>query len=271
MEGVAKALALEDEIATLVQTCKAAAEQVAALAQVTLQVLKMVEKVISKQEFPKCATILYGLLMGESDDGMGGPIGCLMNTVEPTETVAQSIQEISTKATEISGCGTSFALATALNSGFNKVVEETMSSGLDVLRSVTSMLGIECHASTCLEKMKSSRTLVIEDKEVHNIIVEMVLTVVKSCAVSLKSTADKVLGAVVSASDLQSHISNIISEARTELEAKAQKDAEYEERKADAEAMGDLEGFLEASKIRPGMGGKPACSEENNKEEQKIF
>ena len=269
LEGVDKALALESEISSLVEKCKAAAEQVAALTQVTLQALKIVEKTISKHDFPKCAPILYTLLMGESEDGLGGPIGCLMNTVEPTETVAQCIQEISTKSTEISGCSTHFALATALCSGFNKVVEETMSSGLEVLRAVTSMLGIENHASTCLEKMKSSRQLVIEDKEVHDIIVEMMLTVVRSCSVSLKSTADKVLGAVVFASDLQALISNIIHEARADAEAKVQRDTDYAERKAEAEAMGDLEGFLEASKIRPGMKGAESKREDQDSEEDK--
>ena len=76
--------------------------------------------------------------------------------------------------------------------GFNKTVEETMKSGLDVLRTISSMLSIEGHASTCLDKMRSSQRLVLEDKDVHDIIVEMIVTVVRSCAVSLKGTADKV-------------------------------------------------------------------------------
>lgn len=138
--------------------------------------------------------------------------------------------------------------------GFNKAVEETMKTGLDVLRTIASMLSIEAHASTCLEKMRNSQHLVLVDKDVHNIIVEMMLTVVRSCAVSLKGTADKAVGATVSASELQDMVEGIISTAKSEAADAARRDAEYEERKADATAMGDLEGFLEAQSMKGKVG-----------------
>ena len=92
LEGTERALALEMEISVLVTSCKSAAEQIGVMAQVVLHALKEVEKTIGKTEFPKCAHILYMLLMGNNDGGEGGPIDLLMNTVEPTQAIAASIQ-----------------------------------------------------------------------------------------------------------------------------------------------------------------------------------
>ena len=144
-----------------------------------LQVLKMAEKCSQKLVFPECAPSLFRLLLGEAEEGTVGPICILMNTVEPTEAVAECMQEIATKCTEISSCSEHFALATALNKDFNRFVEDAMRSGLDVIQTIASMLMIESHASDCLSKMKSSRTLVIQDEEVHDIVVEMMLTVIR--------------------------------------------------------------------------------------------
>ena len=52
----------------------------------------MVEKTIKKSGFPKCAQSLFALLMGKDENKKDGPIELLMNTVEPTEAIAASIQ-----------------------------------------------------------------------------------------------------------------------------------------------------------------------------------
>ena len=74
-------------------------------------------------------------------------------------------------------------------------------------------MSMESHVTDCLDKMKDSRRLVTYDVEVHDIIVEMASTVVRSCSVALKTTADKIMAATLVASELVAAVSNIIVSA----------------------------------------------------------
>ena len=66
-----------------------------------------------------------------------------------------------------------------MNKQYSKSVELSMTAGLEVLRSVSALLNMESHVSDCQSKMKDSRSLVATDEEVHDIIVEMMMTVVR--------------------------------------------------------------------------------------------
>lgn len=266
-------MSIEKELASLLASCKAAAEQVATQTQIVLQLLKMCEKNAKKLFFPNLARSLYGLLLGEENSGITNtPIDVLLNTVEPTETVAICMQNLANKAIELSACGSCFSLAIASSPTFGKAVEETMSSSLEVYKTLSAMMGIECHASECIEKMKGSKLHIIQDIGIHDVIVEMVMTVVASCASSLKATADKVVAAAIQASELQVVVGKIITTAQEEATAATKREAEFKERRAEAEMMGDLEGFMEAHNYHQRGGsanGENDGSAEKDKDKEK--
>jgi hypothetical protein len=274
LEGIERALSIEKEMTTLLASCKAAAEQVATQTQIALQLLKMCEKHSKKLLFPDLARTLYGLLLGKEDSSLTNtPINVLLNTVEPTETVAKCMQNLANKAIGLSACGSCFALAIASSPNFGKAVEETMSSSLDVYKTLSVMMGIECHASECIEKLKSSKSYIIYDIGIHDVIVEMVMTVVASCASSLKATADKVVAAAIQASELQLVVGKMITSAQEEAAATTKREAEFKERRAEAEMMGDLEGFMEAHNYQQrscSSNGEKDDSTEKGKEDEDI-
>jgi len=113
---------------------------------------------------------LYGNLFSYSSCGdESGPLSMLTNAIEPTETVADHMQSLSTKTVELTSCGVQFAVSAAMNKSYSKSVELSMTAGLEVLRSVSALLNMETHVSDCQGKMKDSRTLVGTDEEVCSV------------------------------------------------------------------------------------------------------
>jgi hypothetical protein len=206
----------------------------------------MSEKVLKKRKHPDFGTILYDLLLGGEDHTLTSPMEILLNVVEPTETVARSMQDLANKAIGLSGCGSNFAIAIATSSIFPKDVEKTMTSSLEVFRTLSSMMGVVSNASECLAKMRDDRRFMKTAISITDEAVDNVVNLVFSLAESLKETTDKVVSAAIQASELQVSVGKIITTAQTEAATAAKREAEFRERRAEAEMMGDLDGFMEA-------------------------
>ena len=135
LQGAERAHEIATEIQISLEACRAAAEQIGALAQMGIQLVKMAENAISTFKFPQCASAMYRILLGGTDSNMedidfsnadsdfgslsdvygnmtslfsmsdSGPLCMLTDAIEPTETVADQMQSLSSKTVELTSCG----------------------------------------------------------------------------------------------------------------------------------------------------------------------
>jgi len=246
-----------------VTVCKSAAEQIAALAQMAIHLAKTTAKIEEQHEFPEGVGMLRQIIFDE--DG-GCRLDLLRAALEPTESMSEALQTLSANSVELAGCGPRYASCASRAAEYAAVTEASMQAGLNILRCVTSLMQVERHVNECVEKLQESIWQVEEDETIHDIIAQMVVTVVKCCSATMNSVAEKALGAALVAADVSREAQGVLDAVEKEALEEATRAAEVRERMHDFE--NDQNGANAAAAAAEAEAQKKAEEEKKKKDEE---
>ena len=225
--GREAALALVSDMHASVTVAKSAAEQIAALAQMAIHLAKTTTSVEEEYGYPEGVSMLRRIIFDE--EGVCR-LDLLRAALEPAESMSEALQGLSASSVELAGCGPRYSSTAARSVDFSKTTEAAMQAGLTLLRCVTSLMQVERHVNECVEKLQESIWQVEEDRTIHDIIAQMVVTVVKCCSTTMSSVAEKALGAALVAADAARSAQEIFEAAEREALAEAKAKAEIKEK-----------------------------------------
>jgi len=158
------------------------------------------------------------------------------HAVAPMERICELLQLAASKAMDLPNCGARYGIAAATSQAFVASVEQAMASGLNALKSVTSLMTVDKQLASCLSRFeKSCETclLIEEEEEVRAILREMIITAFKSSSVTVSVAAERAVAAVMTISDLLESANSIVEDAEKEVREEAKRKATRKEMEED--------------------------------------
>ena len=223
---------LINQMSREVRAAKMASEQIGAIAQLSIHLGKTCDRIWESQMYPHTVTLLEQILFDEEG---GSRLDLLSTAVEPTEVISEALQGLSATAVKLADCGPRYSLAAAKDQSFTKATEAAMEAGLTLVRCITSLLQVQRQVTECIEKFHESRDSVDYDQAVHDVIAQMLATVVRCCSTTMSGVAERALSATLIAAELVHSANNVIASADSAALEQARRDAEVRERMKDYE------------------------------------
>jgi hypothetical protein len=230
--GKKKAEQLVMDMHSAVTVAKSAAEQIAALAQMAIHLAKTSTAITETNKFPEAVEMLRQVVFDSNGDCR---LDLLRSALEPTETMSDALQSLASSSVSLTGCGHRYASCAAKMTEYTKVTEAAMQGGLTLMRCITSLMQVERHVNECVDKLNESIWQTAEDPGIHDIIAQMVETVVKCCSSTMSSVAERALGAALAAADVARVAQLVVDAADEEALQEATRKAEMKERMTDFE------------------------------------
>lgn len=219
---------IELQIGTLLQRIKGAAAICTELAQLNIKWQKLLDKAMNPSEggggggggcYPQCLKEVYKLITASST-GTGSKSllksnrssksaaavssvttpataatisnmdACaLQQAIAPVEQICEWAQQVSALAMELpNSCGVRYASAAANNRAFLSAIERSMQLSLGALKTVLSLINAHEQLASCARRVKDSLKLAADNKDIHDLLLEMVRTGVRSNVITITNT-----------------------------------------------------------------------------------
>jgi hypothetical protein len=226
-----------EQMAQSLDAIKNAADKCSNIGQLSIQWQKLVDKATEKG-FPEAFLELAKLMQqGKKRKGSVAKISMdaisAQNAVAELEVVCETMQNLSTLAMKLPGCGFRYGLATAVHTTYMKTVEQAMSCGLSAMKTISSLLTADDQIASCERKVAESMKQANITREIHDILVEMIVTAFRSSYVSIRLAAEKAVDAAVVAAELYNTARAVVLEAEAEAVAEQKRAAAKKEKDAD--------------------------------------
>lgn len=155
----------------------------------------------------------------------------LQQAVSPVEHLCEWAQLIAAKAMEIPGdCGEHYgSVAASVGSSFLVAIESTMQHSLNALKTVVSLIKTQEQLASSLTRVRESCSLAMTNEEIHSLMVEMVLTSVRSNVVTIRSTVDRVVDTALAAADVSDLVHKIMQQTEAKIITDARRKAANKE------------------------------------------
>jgi hypothetical protein len=223
-----------EQMAQSLDAIKSAADKCSNVGQLSIQWQKLVDKAAGKA-FPDAFLDLSKLMQtGKKMKGSKGKINMeaisAQNVVSELEAVCETMQNLSTLAMKLPGCGFRYGLATAVHTTYMQTVEQAMSTGLSVMKTISSLLTADDQIVSCERKVAETMKQANITGEIHDILVEMIVTAFRSCSVSIRLAAEKAVDAAVVAAELYNTARAVVLEGEAEAVAEQKRAAARKEK-----------------------------------------
>lgn len=226
------AQSLINQMSREVRAAKMASEQIGAIAQLSIHLGKTCDRIWESQMYPHTVSLLEQILFDPEGESK---LDLLAIAVEPTEVISEALQSLSATAVRLADCGPRYSLAAAKDQSYSKATEAAMEAGLTLVRCITSLLQVQRQVTECVEKFNESRDSVDYDQAVHDVIAQMLTTVVRCCSTTMAGVAERALSATLIAAELVHSANNVLVSADSAALEQARRDAEVRERMKDYE------------------------------------
>ncbi len=191
--------------------------------------------------FPKGFKALYKLISSEvNDKKKKGKINdttmeecSLKHGFKFLEDICDTIQRLASLAMQLPSCGLRFSIAAAKNVTFMQLVEQGMSSGLNVMKCINPLVTADEQLSVCIRRVFESYDRALESIEAHDVLVEMTTTAFRCCTVSIGLAAEKAVSAAILALELCNSSKEVLRIAEEEIQADIKRQAAEKETSED--------------------------------------
>lgn len=156
----------------------------------------------------------------------------LTNAVEPVETICDLAQQIASLAMEIpSGCGILYGSAAACHPQYLASVEHAMQLSLGALKTVVNLITAQEQWDSCVRRVQASASAAVKDNnaDIHDLLVEMLRTALKSNVVTVSAAVDRVVEAALSAAEVGSAVQSLLLEVDAAQREEQRRQAEMQE------------------------------------------